>query len=887
MSRAVTWGVLVATAFSARVTLAQEAELAAPVAAAESADAGQELELEVDVEVPGGEVVVLGNRQGDIERDTTQVVSLLSAEDIARTGEGDIAGALSRVTGLTVVSGGFVYVRGLGDRYSLALLNGSPLPSPEPLRRAVPLDLFPTDIIASSLVQKTYSANFPGEFGGGVINLTTLAIPKSPFLNMGVGVSGDTETTFQTGYSYFGSSTDWTGWGSRALGPALTSYLEGDQRLSSGTVDAGEIAKTFVSADNGLVQHIGSVPANFSGSLTGGSSWLIGDSQLGVVGTAGYSNSWRTRDTIQQTSGSPDLSTTNKDYRSVITDNRIVANALLGFGYEFGDGGKLRWTNVYIHDTLKQTSLSEGVWNDTYPGVDFREQGTAWYERELASTQLNGGLSLGPVSIDARAAYSNTSREAPYELTMGYGRTNVAADPTGAFFVNRLSGQNRNFANIAFSDLEEDQLSGGIDLNWRVMPGVVLQAGYDYGNTERESTRREFLYRAPLTFPSGVGLFRPDFLLGDAVIDYYDIGLIESTESDPKFAAELEVNAFYLQGQAEIVEGLELSLGARYEDAQQDVRPVQVFDTPSNSGTTTSLANDYVLPAATLTWRFREDMQVRFSASQTIARPQFRELMVQRFYDPEALREYIGNPLLTDSEFINFDARYEWYFADEQRVSVSAFYKDIDRPIETYTSYPQPDAPLTSFANAPSAELYGAEFEFTKYIPFETASESTFLASRRAVVIGNYTWTQSSIAVGPEDTVEIYGSIPTTRLATDYFVDGRPLTGQSDHLVNLQFGLEALGRMSQQTLLISYASDRVTTRASGDFPDTLESPGLRVDFVARESLRFLDTDAELKLEIRNIFQQGYEESQSLDGNSIYFNKYDIGTSFALSLTLLL
>ena len=141
MSRAVTWGVLVATAFSVRVSLAQEAELATPVAAAESADAGQEQELEVDVEVPGGEVVVLGNRQGDVERDTTQVVSLLSAEDIARTGEGDIAVALSRVTGLTVVSGGFVYVRGLGDRYSLALLNGSPLPSPEPLRRAVPLDL--------------------------------------------------------------------------------------------------------------------------------------------------------------------------------------------------------------------------------------------------------------------------------------------------------------------------------------------------------------------------------------------------------------------------------------------------------------------------------------------------------------------------------------------------------------------------------------------------------------------------------------------------------------------------------------------------------------------------------------------------------------------------
>lgn len=103
-------------------------------------------------------------------------------------------------------------MRGLGDRYSSALLNGLPLPSPEPLRRAVPLDLFPTDVIASSLVQKTYSPNDAGEFGGGVINLTTLAVPDAPFFGASVGFSGDTETTGQLGYQYYGSDTDWSGY---------------------------------------------------------------------------------------------------------------------------------------------------------------------------------------------------------------------------------------------------------------------------------------------------------------------------------------------------------------------------------------------------------------------------------------------------------------------------------------------------------------------------------------------------------------------------------------------------------------------------------------------------------------------------------------------------
>ena len=127
---------------------------------------------------------------------------MLGAADIARTGEGNIAGALGRVTGLSVVGNGFVYVRGLGDRYSLALLNGSPLPSPEPLKRVVPLDIFPSSIIASSLVQKSYSANFPGEFGGGVINLTTKAVPREPFLTIGGSIGGNSETTGPVSYTH-------------------------------------------------------------------------------------------------------------------------------------------------------------------------------------------------------------------------------------------------------------------------------------------------------------------------------------------------------------------------------------------------------------------------------------------------------------------------------------------------------------------------------------------------------------------------------------------------------------------------------------------------------------------------------------------------------------
>jgi outer membrane receptor protein involved in Fe transport len=881
--------VLAATAFSTQAfaQTAVEVDASQPEQVAEASDASsapRRSDGPVDVAMPGGipTVTVVGRREANVQRETTQVTTVLSNEDIARTGEGDIAGALGRVTGLSVVGNGFVYVRGLGDRYSLALLNGSPLPSPEPMRRAVPLNLFPTDVVASSLVQKTYSPNFPGEFGGGVINLTTLAIPTESFLDVNVGISGDSETTGQLGYDYYGNKYDWTGYGNRNTPPALADFFASGQRMSAGGVDTGSIAGTLVNRNNALIQKVGDIPPNFNGTLTAGTNWEIGDSELGVIASAGFNNSWRTRDNLQQTPGNADLSLVDKDFRSVQTENHAVANALLGFGYSFGSGNTLRWTNLYIHDTLKRTSLAEGKQNNQRPGADYNQQDTALYERELLSTQLTGGFNLDPVTISTRASYSTSKRDAPYELGLGYVRTNQAASPYGAYFINRLDNGNTGYAEIAFSDLEEDLWSAGVDLNAQVLTGLVLSAGLDITDTQRDSERRAFQIVAPSSFPNYIAMLRPDYLLSQGIVDQYHIGMVETTETDPAFTAELRTRAAYGQLQAELTDGLELSVGARYEKGEQSVAPLQVFDVMTNSGASTNLDNDYVLPAATLTYKFHDDMQLRFNASKTIARPQFRELMYQLYFDPDANRMYRGNPLLTDSEFVNGEARFEWYFAPEQRFSFAGFYKKIDNPIEAFTGFTD-NTPETSFANAPEAVLYGAELEVQKYFQLSDMFANEFLASRRVVVIGNYTYTDSQINVKAGDTVHVF---PTgTQQATNYFVDGSQLTGQSDHLVNLQFGLENPNRLSQQTILLSYASDRVTSRGPAGLPDIYESPGLRVDFVAREALNLFNTDLEAKLEIRNIFGRDYREFQERGGNTVYYNKYDVGTTFSASLTM--
>ena len=334
--------------------------------------------------------------------------------------------------------------------------------------------------------------------------------------------------------------------------------------------------------------------------------------------------------------------------------------------------------------------------------------------------------------------------------------------------------------------------------------------------------------------------------------------------------------------QAEIVDGLEISAGARFERAEQDVNGVQVFTTAGRSQAQTLLEEDYLLPAVTLTYKFADTMQVRLNGSKSIARPQFRELMFQAYYDPESNRAYRGNPLLIDSQFVNAEARYEWYYANEQRFSLAGFYKKIDKPIEAFTGF-NDNSPVTSFANAPEATLYGAEVELQSYLPLDSVFQGQFFASRRAVLIGNYTFAQSEIKVSAGDTTEVFGTV--TQPASNFFVDGTPLTGQSDHLVNLQIGLEDTDRLSQQTLLLSYVSDRVTSRGAAGLPDIYESPGLVVDFVARQGVTMFGQDVEFKFEARNIFGRDYQEFQRRGGNVVYYNRYAMGTSLSASVSV--
>ncbi|MFD1788996.1 TonB-dependent receptor domain-containing protein [Sphingomonas floccifaciens] len=879
---------LASSALVAPAALAQTTPPAAPPASTPPAAQDETpAEQTVETSTPGAEamedIVVVGRHIPDTVRATPQVVSVLSAQDIARTGEGDIAGALQRVTGLSLVGNGFVFVRGLGDRYSSSLLNGSPLPSPEPLRRVVPLDIFPTNVIASSLVQKSYSANYAGEFGGGVINLTTRAVPEKSFLQIGGSVSADTVTTSELGVVYDGGRYDWTGFDSGER--RVPGFITQAGATGASVTNAADLI-TLSNAPTTLLLQNPQLPANLSGETSFGGSVDVGSVRLGLIGAAGINNGWRTREATQQVANAPSGSL-QSDLRTVLTDNRVIVNGLLGLGAEFGDQ-KIRFTNLYIHDTLKQGRLARGFSGNLTGLVDGRDpiiqQNTNWFERQLIDSQLVGEFKFGDVSVDLRGSYANTKRNSPYERALQYEYSTIARD-----YINNLAGNSG--ASVNFSELNEDLWSGQADVSYRlpVDRPVTLSAGYYFQDTARDSARYSFEYRtagnSALNFVAAQQ--RPDFLLSDSTIQRFGIVLRNTSANQgvAAYDAGLRINAGYVQVEAEPVDRLRATVGVRYEKAIETVN--------AGANVNRRLDNAYWLPAATVTWNFVEDMQLRLHGSKTIARPQFRELAPQLYQDFESDRLFYGNPFLTDSVLWNAEARYEWFFARDQRVTLAGFYKRIDDPIEAVGSFPTPESPLqTGFANAPRAQLFGGEVEVQKFVPLHGMGD--FFSTKRLLLIANYTYTHSKISAGSEQVadpisrVENGVFVPRLTAANLLFRDGAALVGQSDHLVNLQLGIEDTASLSQATLLFNYASDRVTNRgaiSSGvRLPDVLEKPGIRLDFVVRQGFALRGVDFELKAEARNLTGTRYQEFQDFTNGRVFLNRYNLGRVFSLGLS---
>jgi len=857
-------------------------------------------------------VVVRYQYVPDDKRVTSEVSSFLSADDFVLTGDSSVADALGRVSGITINDGRFPVVRGLNERYSNTLLNGSPLASPEPLLRAAPLDLFPTSVVSSVLVQKTFSPQFPGEFGGGLVAIETTALPAEGFLEVGFSAAADTATSFDTGLIHDGGQHDHWGFSdgsTRAISSEFKTLFDTTRVGADTSVwdsqTTAEFGRSLENSSLWVIQEDEIAP-DLGFDISGGQRFEFDNFALGLLGSVGYDNSWETRDGTRgsignSSSASGNITNRSTEYDYLETTNDITLNGLLGAGVEFGEH-EIQFLTLVLRATEKETRSEIG---DLLPTEEelYRDDSTAFYERQVYTYQASGDHlfdNFGGLAAEWRASYSDASRNAPNQRRARY---EESSEGSGVLILREDTRGN----NISFSRVDEEVTDFGLDFT---LPVEALGMSWEWKAGWARSERERSAFSRDLSF-SGASSdefrsSRVDFIFADPNIgEIADGGTWRIRERGASGAADaytgqFDVDSLYLGTDVEINPYLRAALGLRYEDGEISTRTFNLDDRQNVAEQKTN--EDYFLPAVTLTWTFADNMQARFGYSETITRPQFRELGFALFTDSELNERFVGNPFLVDTEITNYDARFEWYFGRDQFITAGLFYKELENPIVEFLRNSAED-PVTSFMNAPEGEIYGFEIEFEKTFDLtEVFGPDGFWDDAEVFVNTNYTYSQSELKVSAGDQVILPGTppsgtdlivVPVVDDASTRIVNGQRLNGQSDHILNLQVGWESETTGARTALLLNWSSDQVrsiefitaqldTLQAS--IPEVIEEPPLTLDLVHNRTIDVPTAgEFDIRFAVRNILGEGYEAYQEGFDRDFDYETYEQGTTFSISL----
>ncbi len=870
---------------------------------------------ELDIGFSDDVIVVQGSRIPDEKRATSEISNLLSQEKLERSGDSDIAEALRRVTGLSLSQGKFIVVRGLNERYSNLTLNGSPLPSPEPLRRVAPLDLFPTSIVGSALVQKTFSPQYSGEFGGGLIELRSKSLPDEGFFEFGLSTSVNTETTARDGLTFDGGDWDWAGFddGTRDIPAVLQQAINANPgvaiRAESGIAESTlrDIGADLVNSELRVVQEI-STPVNQGFNLAGGTRFdMDSGMSIGLIINAGFSRDFQHKEGRQGDAAigvGGGVEVRNEEFAFESLTESVTSNALIGGGIEFNENHSVELLAMALRKTTKEARERRGTEELSFGGFDeILISNLEFFENQVWTTQLNSEHifpNLSDLSINLRGAYSQARRDAPYETSFTYVREDASLPFRSAIGLG--AGSSSSGFDLRFSEVEDSSLSFGGDL---VLPlffdsiDIELKAGGAYSESERDYTLRQFGFRNDTGLSDNDPLFgqRIDYLLADRNIG--ETGAFEFIQvpdilQPGAYNGQLEVLAGYAGADFQLGPYVRAALGVRYETSDQIVDNFAIagFSPVPNVGPETMISDDKFLPAVTLTWNPFGNVQLRGAFSQTLTRPQFQELGAAIFTDTDRDIQVFGNPFLVNTETTNYDARVEYYFGRGQFVTIGGFYKDLTNPIEESLLQTGDDI-LTTYINAPSAQLYGFEAEYEQRLEMSRILKGPleYFAETKDFIIGaNYTYSQSSVGTDGEVTVPVFSGANVTANtgnASNFFVEGRSLQGQSDHLVNFQIGYEDYEAESRATILVNWTSKRIRQVGliqGAPVPNVVEKLPFTLDFVYGRKVDLGGVGFELQAKLSNILGEDYQATaDGSDGTSVPIDTYKLGTTVSIGI----
>ncbi|MEX1670076.1 TonB-dependent receptor [Zhongshania guokunii] len=860
---------------------------------------------------PIEEVVVVGRLKSSaenvvIERLEQEVaIDFLTSEAIGRVGDSTVAAALRRVPGVTLVDDKYVFVRGLGERYSSTLLNGAVVPSPDLSRSVIPLDIFPTSIVESLAVQKVHSADMPAAFGGGSVDIRTKGIPTDLVFNIEIGSGMNTESDGDF-LSYEGGGDDAWGKddGTRALSPALTQAL----RTYGGSFDRNDIlAEMRKTNPNATISDAEAVnrqlatelyrkinvyevsgDPDFSAEANLGNRFYLGDAEeteFGFLAGIAYDSQWRNKKSVSRSVTESE----EVDVKNETTQN-VSLTANLGFGLRLNEDHYIETTSLYLRNTDDKISITDKYDLDKPFSVGSNSDRVfklRYEQRELEIHQIRGEHKFGEASrelfgSEALAIFeglgfdwfysdSESTTEIPNEVSV---QSNHQFGSPSVTTVVRDSSS----ADYRFTDLEDQVESYGWEVNMPLTTrdwAFEVSGGAEYWQKVRTYQQTQFglgSVSAPneaLTGPLAM-------VYGDRNILDQDLGYqvaVAGSNSESYLAAN-RVDAYYGKFDITWQETWRVVAGLRYEDYQQvgltwdplDFTGIPIVTSESggqeaiakelqdavftNDDTYTSLAATYMRPGF-----FAEDFQLRFGYSETTVRPDLREISKASYIDPITGALVFGNPDVTPAQFKNYDVRAEWFFSNGDNLTASLFYKDINDPIEQFQAAAGDTNTAVEIINAESATITGVELEFMKDLGDVSSKLMPFFLQ------GNLTLLDTELVAGSK------ADAPTNPT--------RDLVGASNYSANLILGYDAPNEQHSATLSYNVFGERLYFAGRNGEPDAYEQPFNSLD----ATYSYYPTEAIIvKLKLKNIL----DESLQIERDNVVTFSEDVGQSLSAS-----
>jgi outer membrane receptor protein involved in Fe transport len=792
---------------------------------------------------------------------SSALTDAIGADQFSKLGAGDAAEALSKVSGASIAGGKFAVVRGLADRYTSTTFNGVDIPSADPDRRAVQLDLFPSKFIKRIEVSKTFLPNMPGGFAGGAIDIVPRSIPEHFEFEIELGVSYNTKASLRDDFPMTGhGSKDWLAMddGTRKLpGAARRAPSFGQSDITT-----RGFKQSFGSSQ--MAPRFGDSPVNTSGFIGIGDSRKVEYGLLGYLAGLTYKNTYEYRDDArviqyQDIGSGPRPKVDKRGIEGII---EYSWSALVTLGWEVNEHHDFGFNFMYVQAAEDKATRYRGQHQDvTTPGESYLEQDIlTWTERNLTYYQVRGGHQfpeMNDVRLDWATSIASTSQDEPDFRIFQF-----LAEPGGPFFnPNGTVEPTKPFR--SWRSLAEENSSTRIDLTVP-LPSYndrnnALKGGVATSQSQRTLDQRAFsAFTRRFDHPFHEN-GNPNEYLAPENLRFINYANYSQTFQS---SGEQTIQSWYLMGDWHALNWLRLVGGVRSEKTELLVDTVNLT---KNERSSSDIQRTDLLPAASATIYLRENLLLRGAWSETVVRPTYREISAASEIDAVRGRVFKGNPDLTFSTSMNYDVRLEWFPHAGSLVAVSAFMKEITGPIEQTSVSVNND--LVTFVNSPSADVQGLEFELRESLGNLWKPLEDFSVGFNAAYI------QSEVPLTSDQRSQRgdnWGDTATTRSLYD----------QPEYVINGDITWD-FKRTGTRLTVSGGAVGRRLVLAGLAEPDDFEEPTPQLDIFLTQQL---GKNWKLKFSARNLLDPAYQITQEWPrGGQLPVESFTRGMTFGLSL----